>query len=171
MRLLNSPRTWAGDPFMFTFFWIMVGFIRLNKRHPSNIISIVIITFCWLIALLLSYKQHPLWSKSWETKTSQLFKMAELRKFQTEHKQAIFRFTFSDTNNFLCFVFLFLFLFIYFLLVISHTIRLTFCYSGGSTEHKKQSPLKAHWFMSRLLSRCDAIIFPLSSFPKSKVQV
>lgn len=89
-----------------------------------------------IIAVLFSHKQNSSRSQSWEAKMSQLFKMAELRKFQTGHKQATFNFTFSDTNNFLCFLVLISFV------VISQTIRLTFCHSGGSTEHKSNRLLK-----------------------------
>ena len=64
--------------------------------------------------------------------------MAELRKFQTDHKQAIFKSTFSDANNFLFFLF-FSFHFLYFLGAISYTIRLTFFYNGDSNEHNRLS--------------------------------
>ena len=57
--------------------------------------------------------------------------MAELREFQTEHKQAILKLTFYNTDNFLCFLF-----WVFFFAVIPYIIRLTSCDSGGSTEQK-----------------------------------
>ena len=52
-----------------------------------------------------------------------------------EHKQAILKLTFYNTDNFLYFLFR-MYIFIFFFAVISYTIRLTFCDSGGSTEQK-----------------------------------
>ena len=63
--------------------------------------------------------------------------MAELREFQTEHKQAILKLTFYNTDNFLCFSFRG-----FFSAVIPYTIRLTFSDSGGSTEQKNNRPSK-----------------------------
>ena len=57
--------------------------------------------------------------------------MAELREFQTEHKQAILKLMFY--NTIISFAFYCEF---FFFAVISCTVRLTFCDSGGSTGQK-----------------------------------